>query len=321
MFVIVLSDEPYATVFGDLAKAHYLSHTLEAKGELLLRYDAVAHEQLPNGVALLSGQGPTPQTAANCPTFSPLAPGTAGPDEQVLGDGCVYPSSVKTLPGQLDAKHLTLARLRRRASTKRPGSRRRARTRRPARPTRPPPAARTRPSATRSSTSTRSRAPPPARRATSALALKADLTGSAASTPALLLHRPRPLPRRQPHAVRAGRARRGLRAPGARSKAVVPAIPASKAYKQGGLLVITVDEAPSTGEFADSSSCCGQPPFPNYTSPALAHGGGDVGALLLSPFVKGGTTTQEPYNHFSLLRTIEDLFGARATSATPRCRR
>ncbi len=34
-----------------------------------------------------------------------------------------------------------------------------------------------------------------------------------------------------------------------------------------------------------------------------------MGALLLSPFVKGGTTSQEPYNHFSLLRTIEDLFG------------
>ena len=84
---------------------------------------------------------------------------------------------------------------------------------------------------------------------------------------------------------------------------------ASKAYKQGGLLVITGDEAPSTGEFADSSSCCGQPAYPNYTSPELDHGGGDVGALLLSPFVKGGTTSQEPYNHFSLLRTIEDVFG------------
>jgi hypothetical protein len=31
--------------------------------------------------------------------------------------------------------------------------------------------------------------------------------------------------------------------------------------------------------------------------------------LLLSPFVKGGTVDQDPYNHFSLLRTVEDLFG------------
>jgi hypothetical protein len=40
-------------------------------------------------------------------------------------------------------------------------------------------------------------------------------------------------------------------------------------------------------------------------------GGGQVGALLLSPFVKAGTVDQDPYNHFALLRTIEDLFGLR----------
>jgi hypothetical protein len=34
-----------------------------------------------------------------------------------------------------------------------------------------------------------------------------------------------------------------------------------------------------------------------------------VGALLLSPFVEGKTVSQEEFNHFSLLRTIEDLFG------------
>jgi hypothetical protein len=92
---------------------------------------------------------------------------------------------------------------------------------------------------------------------------------------------------------------------------VVPEITDSKAYKENGLLVITVDEAPSSGEFADSSSCCGQPLFPNVPSKSpvgIPRGGGAVGALLLSPYVKGGTTNQEKYNHFSLLRTVEDLF-------------
>jgi phosphatidylinositol-3-phosphatase len=92
----------------------------------------------------------------------------------------------------------------------------------------------------------------------------------------------------------------------------VPAILASKAYKQGGLLVITVDQAPTSGEFADSSSCCGQPQFPNLPAPAGGlgpRGGGSGGALLLSPFIKGGGSSEEPYNHFSLLRTIEDVFG------------
>jgi hypothetical protein len=36
-------------------------------------------------------------------------------------------------------------------------------------------------------------------------------------------------------------------------KTVVPEIIASKAYKENGLLAITTDEAPSSGEFADSS--------------------------------------------------------------------
>jgi hypothetical protein len=76
--------------------------------------------------------------------------------------------------------------------------------------------------------------------------------------------------------------------------------------------VITVDEAPSSGELADSSSCCGQPQFPNLpasSSGLRPPGGGQVGALLLSPFIKGGNLEQGTYNHFSLLRTVEDLFG------------
>ncbi len=83
------------------------------------------------------------------------------------------------------------------------------------------------------------------------------------------------------------------------------------------MLVITVDQAPSTGWTPTSSSCCGQPAFPALPPPpalpsggtARPTGGGQVGALLLSPYVKPGTTDQETFNHFSLLRTIEDLFG------------
>ncbi len=94
-------------------------------------------------------------------------------------------------------------------------------------------------------------------------------------------------------------------------KAVVPEIMRSKAYRSGGLIVITTDDAPSSGEFADSSSCCGQPTFPNLPPNAsgLPRGGGTVGALLISPYLKGGVIDQERFNDFSLLRTIEDLFG------------
>lgn len=38
-------------------------------------------------------------------------------------------------------------------------------------------------------------------------------------------------------------------------------------------------------------------------------GGGDSGAVLLSPFIKPGTVSNVSYNHFSLLRTIQSSFG------------
>jgi hypothetical protein len=37
-------------------------------------------------------------------------------------------------------------------------------------------------------------------------------------------------------------------------------------------------------------------------------GGGRVGAVLLSPFIKPGTVSNVGYNHYSLLRSIEDIF-------------
>ena len=36
---------------------------------------------------------------------------------------------------------------------------------------------------------------------------------------------------------------------------------------------------------------------------------GDVGAVLLSPLIRPGTVSAGQYNHYSLLRTIEDIFG------------
>jgi hypothetical protein len=38
-------------------------------------------------------------------------------------------------------------------------------------------------------------------------------------------------------------------------------------------------------------------------------GGGDVGAVLLSPCIAPGTVSQTPYNHYTMLRSVEDLFG------------
>ena len=38
------------------------------------------------------------------------------------------------------------------------------------------------------------------------------------------------------------------------------------------------------------------------------NGGGDTGSVLISPFIKPGSVSNVLYNHYSWLRTMEDLF-------------
>jgi hypothetical protein len=86
----------------------------------------------------------------------------------------------------------------------------------------------------------------------------------------------------------------------------VPRILSSPAYQKDGLLVITFDEA----EAASPDACCGEPSGPNTLKPGLSGaGGGRTGAVLLSPCLEPGTVDDTPYNHYSLLRTMEDVYG------------
>ena len=89
----------------------------------------------------------------------------------------------------------------------------------------------------------------------------------------------------------------------------VPKILASAAYKTGGMLVITFDEA-GLGKTGDSTACCSTPASPNAPKPGLSGpGGGDVGALVVSQLTKPGTTDATPYNHYALLCSMENVFG------------
>ena len=90
---------------------------------------------------------------------------------------------------------------------------------------------------------------------------------------------------------------------------------ASPAYRQGGLIFITFDES---GDDTNAKACCGEkdslgytdPSHPNVNEPGLyGPGGGRVGAVALSPFIKPGTRTGVDYNHYSLLKTVEKIFG------------
>jgi hypothetical protein len=90
----------------------------------------------------------------------------------------------------------------------------------------------------------------------------------------------------------------------------VPAITASPAFAQDGVLIITFDEA-SGPPGQDSSACCGERPLPGQHQPPGGDGpgGGRVGAVIISPLVRGGTVSDQPYNHYSMLRWVEDQFG------------
>jgi phosphatidylinositol-3-phosphatase len=320
VFVVMLDDEPYATAFGPASPARYLTGTLEHKGALLVRYYAVAHEQLANAIALVSGQGPTPQTAENCPTYEDLTPGTTGAKRQASGHGCVYPSATQTLAGQLAAKHL-MWRAYVEGMGEVPGAQAGAGVNgdcgHPALGVADPSAAATAPAGDAYATWRNPFVYFHSLIDSSACAsndvgldrLKSDLK-SARSAPSFAYVVPDRCHDGNPTPCAPG-APAGMQAADGWLKKIVPEITASKAYRDNGLLVLTVDEAPASGEYGDSSSCCGQPAFPNLSAPAGGigpPGGGQVGALLLSPLIKGGATVQDTYNHFSLLRTVEDLF-------------
>jgi hypothetical protein len=114
IFVIEFENEGYDTTFGPSSPATYLNGTLRKEGELLQNYYAIGHDSLDNYIAQVSGMSPTEDTQADCSdngfAYANVLPGTPDPDQsfdpgQVVGEGCVYPSSVQTIANQLDAKY------------------------------------------------------------------------------------------------------------------------------------------------------------------------------------------------------------------------
>jgi hypothetical protein len=91
----------------------------------------------------------------------------------------------------------------------------------------------------------------------------------------------------------------------------VPIITSSPAFHQDGLLEITFDEAEQPA--LDTTACCGETPGPAASAGQnglSGPGGGQVGAVLLSPFITPGkVVAKTSYNHYSSLASIEDLFG------------
>jgi len=52
----------------------------------------------------------------------------------------------------------------------------------------------------------------------------------------------------------------------------------------------------------------GQTPDPLFNATLPTTGGGDTGSVLISPFIRPGSVSDVYYNHYSWLRTMEDIF-------------
>ena len=357
VFIIVLENKNYDDTFVTSSQDPYLQKTLRAQGALLTQYFGTGHNSLDNYLAMVSGQASALATEADCEEFSDFVLTRISADGQAIGNGCVYPATVKTLADQMQAKGLRWKgymedmgndKAREAQACGHPAIGKKDLTQSPAAPSASVPqgdqyAARHNPFIYFHSIIDQ---PVCAANDVNLRALDADLA-SLAATPNLTFI--------TPNLCNDGHDGAGTDAPGqgcvdgkpggltssdAFLKEWVPKITASAAFKQDGLLIITFDESnvrvakstvdPLTKKKTvtvtfSGEHCCNQAIGPNITRPSMqkysvsptvdyvvkneGYGGDRVGAVLLSPFIKPGTVSATPYNHYALLKTLESIFG------------
>src|SRR4051812_3519758 len=325
----------------------YLSQTLAPMGAFVPNYFGTGHSSLDNYTAMVGGQGPTPQTQGDCSDDVVIGGdyehARFDADGQALGTpvdiaagkaGCVYPADVPTLSTQLTEHGKTW----RTYAEDVDGS---------------PATLRTTCQAARWSAQTN--APPDAQPvafndykrkhdplvyfhsvtglepATGAPSAECDANevglsrlatdlASTATTPNWSYIVPNQCNDGHDSPCRDGRPG-GVQQADEFLKTWVPRITGSPAFADGGLLVVTFDEG------SEAFACCGEVTSPNlppnkdngFAAPpsALTKGGGQVGAFLVSPYIKPGTVSTNSYNHYSYLRSMEDLLGIGPTPRTP----
>ncbi|HUC35822.1 MAG TPA: alkaline phosphatase family protein [Acidimicrobiales bacterium] len=336
VFVLVLENETSTSTFGDPSADPYLAKTLPSEGAYVENYYGTGHESNDNYIAMVSGQAPNPQNQGDCQVYDdfegapPEASGTGTPlDGQAVGTGCVFPTSVQTVADQLVAAHFTW-----KGYMEDMGN---VPSRESAACGHPALASQDKTQSAVSGDGYVSRHDPfvyfhsiiddsaycdshvvplgttsgklPSSAPPGTTGLAKDLK-SVSTTPNLSFI--------VPNVCDDGHDYPCTNEKTPTSSAVgdidafleqwVPVITSSPAFRDNGLLVITFDEAagPPSG---DSSSCCGESPGPNTPLPGIdGPGGGKVGAVLLSPYIKKGTRSTTAYNYYALLGSIEDLF-------------
>jgi hypothetical protein len=340
VFIVMLENEGYDVTFGPRSPARYLNH-LKGEGALVPNYFGTSHFSLGNYIALISGQAPNPATEYDCDVFTEFVASGITPDGQLIGSGCVYPASVPTIANQLEARGLSW-----KAYMEDMGDDPRRESATCGHPPIGAPdntqgAQRGDQYATRHDPFVYFHAiidtPSCALHVVNLRALDQDLDSSA-TTPNYVFITPNlchdghdggaggPCVDGQPG---------GLTSANRFLSSLVPRIVASAAFRRDGLLIITFDESdiesdydPSTKAVrvrdGDAAACCDEPSGPNIPAyragPGIARtaingpgligpGGGRIGAVMLSPFIRPGTVSQVPYNPYALLRSVEDMFG------------
>jgi phosphatidylinositol-3-phosphatase len=312
VFVIVFENENAGKTFGTGTAAPYLAQTLTSQGAYIPNYYGIGHQSLDNYIAMISGQPENSFTAGDCLIYAnfdkvPLV-FQFGTAQIPAGEGCVYPSSIKTIASQLDASGKTW-----RGYMEDMGND----------PTR------------ESATCGHPRvgAEDNTQKATvidqyatrhdpfmyfhsiidaqsycdthvvNLNQLQSDLD-AVSTTPHFAFITPNLCDDGHDSPCVTGAAG-GLAQADAFLQKWVPLITSSPAYQQDGLLVILFDESEN-----DDSACCNEKPGPNVLLPGgFGPGGGKTGAVLLSRYIKPGTVTTTTYNHYAFLRSMEDLFG------------
>jgi hypothetical protein len=328
VFVIVLENEDYASTFGDPSGDPYLARVLPADGALLENYYGTGHDSNDDYISLVSGQPPNVDNQADCKVFADFAGARTLADGVESGEGCVYPASVPNIGTQLSARGLTW-----KAYEQDMGndpSRESATCGHPrvggvdttelalagdGYATKHDPfvyfhsvidrqaycdahvVALGSPTGAMPSTALHGET-----------GLATDLK-RVSTTPTFSFITPNLCADGHDYPCT-------NQASGASALADidsflqtwVPKITDSPAFRQSGLLEIIFDE--SDGPSSDSSACCNEMPGPGSRLPGITGpGGGRIGAVLLSPFIKPGTVSKTPYNHYSSLASWELLLG------------
>jgi hypothetical protein len=376
VFTIILENQSFDATFGTRMSSAYLGQTVAGKGALLQQYYGTSHFSLGNYLSLISGQSVTRANQDDCATTAQYpelsvnyqdidVKAVVPPYAQVMGDGCIYPRTTKTIADQLMEKGLTWHGYMEDLGND---------------TTREFVACGQPIGGVGAPDNTQSAQVPPNYNSGGKLPVSDQY--AAKHNPFVYFHSlidtnackehvgPLGTPQKSPliQALKSVDTTpnyvfitpnlcddghdtpcKGPRSPvgihvyepeNMFLATWIPIITRSPAFQKDGLLIITFDESSLTGVTPtgvtvgyDGSGCCNEPSGPNTVVPGIPplsapqyrtgiykdeiitssaagiSGGGRTGTVLVSPFIKPGVVTSTPYNHYSTLRTIEDVFG------------